>query len=509
MVSTEISQIIFSLDELQQFGSISKDQNPLHLSPGYARKTPYGEQVVFGVLGVLKCLQCLKDRAGFCLEKIAVDFRGPLFTGISYKLVKNDQHAEKATLKVYDGSRLLLKATLVFAPGEIVCDDFDKAPSFESLEPKSAEYHDPNVFAIGKKLDGTYTPNIRLKTVPFNLTDLSNKGIGINHVSTLLCSTYLIGMRLPGQQALFSKLRLQYPNPSTNSKSNAAIDYTLSIKDFDTRFQLLKLDASYANEKCGLLASGELQAFVRPVLPTISSSLLSSLLPNSERLAGKVALITGASRGFGAMLAQTLASQGCQTLVNYHRSVDEAQKVAAQFPEHISLLQGDVSDAAWCMTTKQSIEERYGRLDYLICNACPPIIALRFEAETVARMNTFIAKSISLVSIPMSIFLSMLAKSNGWNIVISSIYTVEDTPPELSHYVSAKFAVEGLLKAVTIENEEIRSLLVRPPKLLTDQTNTPLGREGAIPTVEIATQFINHLLEQKPPTGLDILEFSE
>lgn len=509
MVPMETSHIVFSLEELKRFSSISYDRNPLHLSADYARKTPYGEQVVFGVLGVLKCLKFLNNRFDFSLEKIAIDFRGPLLVGVSYKLLINDQKSEKADLKVYDGSRLLLKVTAAFSPGTASSVDFSKLSTPEAISLQEAEHHDPSFFINGKSLNGTYTPNIRLDALPFDLSDLQNKGIGINHLSALLCSTYLIGMKLPGQQALFSKLKLRFPEPQTRSKDIETLDYTLNIKDFDTRFQLLKLDVSYTDPHYKWLALGELQAFVRPILPTITSSLLASYLPVSERLAGKVALITGASRGLGAMLAQAFASQGCRTLVNYYRSVDEAQQVADQFPEHISLVQGDVSDPAWCRATQQFIAKNYGRLDYLICNACPPIIPLRFEAETVGRMNTFIDKSIALVSIPMSVFMSMIAESNGWNIVISSIYTVEEAPTELSHYVSAKSAVEGLIKAVALENERVHSLLVRPPKLLTDQTNTPLGREGSIPTVEIAAQFIDRLLDQTSPAGFDILEFSK
>ncbi len=508
ILSTDQNNIVFSLEDLNQFSAISRDRNPLHLSADYARKTPYGEQVVFGVLGALKCLNLLKDRIDYSLSKISIDFLGPLFIDIVYQLVVDDKKPEKAVLKIYDGSRLLLKAALAFSPGKVALTDIGKLSNSNLSFSQESEFYEPSLLTSGRTLEGKYSPDLEeVGRLPFSLPNLKSKGIGLEHLTTLLCSTYLIGMRLPGKQALFSKLKLRYPDSQNGSRSLEKLDYCLEILEFDTRFQLLRLGVSFENESYGSVASGELQAFVRPILPTPTPSLLSSYLPASDRLAGKVALITGASRGLGATLAQTLASQGCTTLINYHRSTDEAQKVAAQFPEKISLMQGDVSDIEWCMTARKSIEEKYGRLDYLICNACPPIIPLRFEADTVERINTFIHKSIALVSIPMSVFLNIIVASAGWNIAISSIYTVEEAPVELSHYISAKFAIEGLLKALAMENEDIHSLLVRPPKLLTDQTNTPLGREGALSTVEISAKLVDYLLAQKSSKVFDVLEF--
>jgi 3-oxoacyl-[acyl-carrier protein] reductase len=87
---------------------------------------------------------------------------------------------------------------------------------------------------------------------------------------------------------------------------------------------------------------------------------------------GKVAVVTGASRGVGRASALALAKSGCSILINYSRSRDEAEQTAAEvrlLGVKAACLQGDVADDRACRETMAWAAREFGRLDILINNA--------------------------------------------------------------------------------------------------------------------------------------------
>lgn len=90
------------------------------------------------------------------------------------------------------------------------------------------------------------------------------------------------------------------------------------------------------------------------------------------RLSGKVALVTGASKGIGAGIAVALASEGAQVVVNYAASRAGADAVVARITQaggQAVAVQGDVSDAAQARALVDAAVQHYGRLDVLVNNA--------------------------------------------------------------------------------------------------------------------------------------------
>lgn len=100
------------------------------------------------------------------------------------------------------------------------------------------------------------------------------------------------------------------------------------------------------------------------------------------RLKGKVALITGASRGIGRAIALAFADEGCNTVVNYCSSVDEAKKVVAEIEEkrqHAIAVQADISRADEVEEMVLQAVTTFGRIDILVNNAA---VLLPFSLET-------------------------------------------------------------------------------------------------------------------------------
>lgn len=90
------------------------------------------------------------------------------------------------------------------------------------------------------------------------------------------------------------------------------------------------------------------------------------------RLSGKVALVTGASRGIGAAIARRLAADGAKVVVNYGRSEKEAREVVGEITKAggtATAVQADMSQPAEIETLFAAVKKAYGRLDILVNNA--------------------------------------------------------------------------------------------------------------------------------------------
>jgi NAD(P)-dependent dehydrogenase (short-subunit alcohol dehydrogenase family) len=496
-------KLSFSPDDLELFSSASHDRNPLHTSADYARKTPYGERVVFGVLGGLACLGRLKDRPDFHLSSITLDFINPMFMGIDYAIETNDEAPQRATAKIYDGRLLMLKMTVSFAEGPVT----GPKSNFRALAPR-AEAANLCVESMveGLTVDGSYSPSSKNLRAIMERLSIASKGVGVTHVTALMWCSYLIGMEIPGLLALFSRLSLKFAAPQKSV--GTPLSYKAKVLAFDKRFDLIRISADLSHDQA-LITSADLKTFVRQNSPVTSNATIESIMPRSEALNGNVALVVGASRGLGASVSQFLSLQGGTVLVNFHKSRAEAERLKGSLSDasgEIVLLQGDSSDLSVCREMGRGIAEGYKRLDFLVCNACPPLLPLYLEPDAVHRINEYVGKSLSLVSSPMSVFLHALSATRGWCVVISSVIAHRQPPAEWPHYVSAKYAIEGLVRVAAVEYSAISFLLVRPPRLLTDLTGTPLGRQEAIPPERVAAKIVRRILGPPSPGCVEVLE---
>jgi 3-oxoacyl-[acyl-carrier protein] reductase len=91
-----------------------------------------------------------------------------------------------------------------------------------------------------------------------------------------------------------------------------------------------------------------------------------------DELNGRVALVTGGTRGIGAAISRSLATHGATVAAGYghnHERAVQLQTELARSGTPISIHAGDVASAAECRRTVQEVIDRYGRLDILVNNA--------------------------------------------------------------------------------------------------------------------------------------------
>jgi NAD(P)-dependent dehydrogenase (short-subunit alcohol dehydrogenase family)/acyl dehydratase len=502
-VEPDISVIIRLDDQdVSLFSLASHDRNPLHLSQGYARATPYGEPVAFGMLAVLAALGTLPPRCGQVLSRVAIDFRQPVFLGGDYQVEATHTSAAAAILRVLEGARAAMTMRL----------EFEACAAGRQPEPGAgiASHTEPldrciERIAVGLEVTGVYACDPEPLSELVARWQAAGRGVDAGQIAALLWSSYLVGMELPGQRAVYSRLDLRF---APDRKAQASpLEYRAGVTKVDPRIDQVSISVALAQQGHPY-ADGEIQAFVLRRSPSVCREALGQLLPRSGVLAGKVVLVTGGSRGLGAALCHALSIEGCRVILNYWQSREAAEGVAADVRAAggaIELVEADVGNSAACLDIRRRVVEGYGGLDILVCNASPPIRPLDLGVGTAERLVEFVGRSTALTAVPLAALLDVLSDRAGWCVLVSSEY-VRTVPAEYPHYVAAKAALEALVRAAGVHRPAVRVLIARPPRILTDQTNTALGRRHAIPVERVAARIVRRLCAGAGPQQIELLE---
>ena len=501
-MATRVGRAAFDRADLDLFGAASHDRNPLHLSDAYARRTPYSERVVYGVLGAIAALANAAERPGSALSSLNITFRHPLFAGVDYRIEVDESADGMDRLRILDGRRLMMTAAMTFGNNTV-----HPAMPSESGTASRSEPIDRSLDETVEGLEarGLYAPSLPDLERLIDRWQVASRGVAGDGWAALLWCSYLVGMELPGLRALFWSLDLRIH--LHNFGARVPFAYRAKVAGSNRKLEYVDIEA----ELCAAdapVASAKLRAFVRRESPSSNPAAVERLLPRSARLCGNVAVVICGSRVLGAAIVQALALQGCAVLATYRESVADAERVRAsvdRLPGTIEMIQGNAADEAWCRGVLSPLVATRGGLDILVCNAAPAIRLLDLSVDGVQRFRAFACASRDLVSVPMAALLEPLSGRSGCCVLISSSF-VRCSPANWPHYVAAKCAAEGLVSWAAAKYKSVRFVTARPPRLLTDQTNTPAGRQGALPVERAAAAIVGRICDTGGRGSVEILE---
>lgn len=174
-------------------------------------------------------------------------------------------------------------------------------------------------------------------------------------------------------------------------------------------------------------------------------------------LLDRVALVTGASRGLGAAIAEKLATCGAAVAINYFNNADRAEQLAKSIRDgsgNAAAFGGDVRDERQIAALVADVTKQLGSIDILVINATGPQPMIPIEQLTWRMMLDqleFFVKSPLLLA--QAVVPNMKQRRRGRIINIGS-EVFEKGVPRFSNYVSAKGAQLGLTRSWAMELAE-------------------------------------------------------
>lgn len=225
-------------------------------------------------------------------------------------------------------------------------------------------------------------------------------------------------------------------------------------------------------------------------------------------LEGKVAVVTGASRGIGRAIAEALAAEGAAVVVNYVSSAAAAEEVVTGIVERggrAMAIQADVADFAAAEGLIKAAIDAYGQVDILVNNAGTTrdtLLLSMKEEEWDAVVDTNLK---SVFNCCKAVARPMLRRKQGGRIInISSVSGIVGQAGQ-TNYAASKAGIIGFSKSLAKElgSRQITVNVVAPGFVLTDLTAglsedlvkqtlayIPLGRWGNLDEVAAAVAFL-------------------
>ncbi len=225
------------------------------------------------------------------------------------------------------------------------------------------------------------------------------------------------------------------------------------------------------------------------------------------KLDGKVALVTGGSRGIGRACCEALAEHGATVVVNYLHGEAAARDVADTITRaggKAEILGFDVKDAKACEAAVEDIVKRHGRLDVLIANAGVAIdgLLLRMKDEDLDQLWQVNVKG--ALSCAKAAVKTMMRAKTGRIVFMSSVVGEMGNVGQTA-YAASKAALIGAAKSIGREyaTRNITVNVIAPGFIDTDMTSgltdamketlmkvVPLGRTGSPREIAAACVYL-------------------
>jgi 3-oxoacyl-[acyl-carrier protein] reductase len=187
-------------------------------------------------------------------------------------------------------------------------------------------------------------------------------------------------------------------------------------------------------------------------------------------LNGRVALVTGASRGIGEATARLFAAEGATVIVHYHSGQEEAERIADEIGNGALAIGADLRDPDATAGLIADIDSHFGRIDILVNNAAS--FAHGKSAET-AEWSDYEAEFAGVVGVTVNTTKAAipLMKRAGYGRIVTTVATLLQRPvPEYIVHTTAKSALVGYTRTLARDLGPfgITANMISPGMTLTD-----------------------------------------
>jgi 3-oxoacyl-[acyl-carrier protein] reductase len=227
-----------------------------------------------------------------------------------------------------------------------------------------------------------------------------------------------------------------------------------------------------------------------------------------NKLTGKVAVVTGASKGIGAAIAKSLAAEGASVVVNYASSKSGAEAVVLAIKADggkAVAVHGDVSKAAEAQGIIDAAIKNFGRLDVLVNNSG----IYEFSAiESITEEHYNRIFNVNVLGLLLTTQAAVKHLGEGASIINIGSLVTNLTPPNTAVYTATKGAVDAITGVLAKElgAKKIRVNSINPGMVETEGVQaagligsdfekgivaqTPLGRLGQVDDIASVATFL-------------------
>lgn len=327
----------------------------------------------------------------------------------------------------------------------------------------------------------------------------------------LLASLFsqLVGMRIPGKHALYLGQDLTFRRPILVGEPITALA-RVSARNEATRTISLVTEVRGADGKVAVAGTAKVK--VRDAgLPEQRAAVADTMPAGS--IAGSagtaVAFVAGGSRGIGAQIARRLSGAGYAVAVNYFRSKARAEALVSELKAaggRALAVQGDVREADDVAAALQAVEAALGPVSVLVNVATGELQQGPFGDFDWDAFQADLDYQVKAVThLCRGVHAAMKAAGGGAIVNVLSQVVNGAPPARMAPYVTAKYALMGLSKALAAEwaGDGIRVNMVSPGMVQTELTEhyhervfkmeaarTPLGRLATPEDVAAAVLFL-------------------
>jgi 3-oxoacyl-[acyl-carrier protein] reductase len=227
----------------------------------------------------------------------------------------------------------------------------------------------------------------------------------------------------------------------------------------------------------------------------------------TQHLKGKVALVTGGSRGIGAAIARALAEQGADVAISYSASADKANAVATELKAkgvRATAFKADQAEPSQVEKLVKDVAAQFGRLDILVNNAGVFVVStVDNAANDLAALDRQYAINVTGVVTAIRTAAPLLSEG-GRIITLGSQIATRVGFPGVADYAATKAAIVGYTKGAArdLAPRKITVNVVQPGSTDTEMNpgdgpmaafqiaGIPLGRYGRPEEVAVAVAFL-------------------